>query len=1802
LTGGRPAFGLAFRFSGVVPIYRCVSTVSAAVHPGGGRSDVRGESPAVPGYVTLGELGRGADTVVYRVRRGDADWAMKVRLGFGRVDDDDLAPFRREAALLALANHPTLPRVHEVGTTEGRPYLVMDLIAGRPLASVLRLGPLPEDEVRRVGAQVGEALAAAHRVGLVHRDLKPDNIMLQPDGQARLIDFGLAAMTAEHATDTVVGTLAYAAPEQSGTLKRVVDSRSDLYSLGVVLFECATGRPPFVSTDVGELLRMHASVPAPDVRTLRPGLSAGVAEVITTLLAKDPDDRYDSAGALLADLGRLTDHPGEVVAARRSVPGRPVYRAALTGRDRELGKLVAHWRDARAGRGKVVVVRGDLGSGKTRMMGELIARVEEDGFPALYAPADDEAPLAPLRRAIEQYIAHVDQMPPAAGADARAQLLAAAGSAGKHVSALSPVLAGLLSTTDSPGPAVLGGSGDADRSEGLDDFIPAIAGFLLAWARGRGGVLICIDDAERLDGATARVLAQLTATARETPLLIVAGIDGGDVDPSEERAFQVGTVDLTVTLQPLHDAATNQLINALGGGMKFDHELLGQLATRSGRTPLEITEYLAAVIDAGLLSPAWGNWVLDVAGLDGMSLPSDMLGLITRRIDATSQPTQELLSLAAVIGQRFDRDIVARLAVPDHADAGALLDEAVEHGVLLAHGAGYAFTHEWSRAALLDRMDPGLLRTLHQRVAIDLDTNQPAERFAVARHYLHGRPEDTPDRATQAFLDAAELAIARHAGEEAVEFLEHALTLAGDDGSGLAHIRGLLADAYAMAGRLTDNVTLLETSLAAATDPLERARILTRIAGARKTVWDMNGTLSASMQGMAEAGGALPGNRLLLALSTICSYLAGKFVQITGLGFGDISDEQRARFEVRANLSHIAEEAAIRDSRPVMSLVLTLRGLYPTARLGPSQPYLSYCGGRVIVAEVLKVPGKGRWLARAERAATIVGTPEAHATVRFMSEVARSLSGRANEAALLHAMADIGHLLPVADYLDCINFSCVYLVARGRTREARTWYDRAIARLCAADLPGHHMELAALATAAGLGRVAETDLRVRHITTEGSIFTQPMMRVNTLSTLAAVAVEQRELGDRFGQVAADFAALKTHPSVLLGPQRLIYATLAYGMLERCRVVPADHRPAALADAEQAVAALRRMPGGQIITAHLLVTTADLRLVSGDPHGALTALTAADTHLKNHDVPRAAYEAARVRARAYTELGRLPEATGHAHYAISLAEHYGWPHRSNWIRAEFGLPTTAAPSTDLAASGSVKINETGSLSTYGRRLAALEQLSLAASRIVDPRELTRIALDQTLEILAAERAFLFLTDGDDDTRLVPHLGRDAAGNDIDTLTEYGSTLVERVRADRQPIVVTGTDEGAALGSKSAVAHGLRSIIVAPLLLDARLIGVVYLDSRIAKGMFTTADVGTLTAITTHIAAALETARAAQLGSAIQAAHQRLKTAETMRQAISDLAATLDPNEVLTRLHATLARVLPADASHLYLLSDNQLTPSPEPANTNATVPSTSLPVTAGGELDHLLHNAQTTNDTKTAHVLGLDASTTTSCLAIALRTRETVVGLLILTTTHPDAYTAADIELATALAAQGMIAYDNARLFAEVRHLAVTDGLTGVYNRRHFFTLAAAALNDAIQHDAALSAVMLDIDHFKRVNDTYGHPVGDQVIKTVATRLAQMTRDDDLVARYGGEEFALILTQPADGATHVAERIRAAIADTPIDTDAGPIPITISVGIAHRGQDDTNAGTLLGRADIALYQAKEEGRNCVVVGSVKFRCN
>ena len=169
-----------------------------------------------------------------------------------------------------------------------------------------------------------------------------------------------------------------------------------------------------------------------------------------------------------------------------------------------------------------------------------------------------------------------------------------------------------------------------------------------------------------------------------------------------------------------------------------------------------------------------------------------------------------------------------------------------------------------------------------------------------------------------------------------------------------------------------------------------------------------------------------------------------------------------------------------------------------------------------------------------------------------------------------------------------------------------------------------------------------------------------------------------------------------------------------------------------------------------------------------------------------------------------------------------------------------------------------------------------------------------------------------------------------------------------------------------------------------------------------------------------------------------------------------------------------------------------------------------------------------------------------------------------------------------------------RYSERLREMAITDGLTGLYNRRYFMELAERAFADAKENDLPLSVAMMDVDHFKRVNDTYGHAAGDEVLRTVAEICKGNARGSDIIGRYGGEEFVILMKDtPLPGAVSAAERIRQAVAGATIEASSAAVKVTISIGVAQMNEYTGNIDQLLSLADEALYEAKEGGRNRVV---------
>ena len=251
-------------------------------------------------------IGQGGVAWVFVGRESDGTpVAVKVLKPQYAGDGAFEARFRNESDTAAKLEHPNIIRIRSVAKTGAHVYFAMDLCPDSLGARLAREGPLPEGDILPIASDIARGLGFAHRQGVIHRDLKPDNILLRSDGRAVIADFGIARAVSGYVASTgvnmTIGTPQYLSPEQAQG--RAIDQRADLYGLGVTLYKAATGEVPFTHADWFELARMHVEETPIPLRRRRPELSRRFERVVSKCLAKHPDDRYQTAAEFAADLG-----------------------------------------------------------------------------------------------------------------------------------------------------------------------------------------------------------------------------------------------------------------------------------------------------------------------------------------------------------------------------------------------------------------------------------------------------------------------------------------------------------------------------------------------------------------------------------------------------------------------------------------------------------------------------------------------------------------------------------------------------------------------------------------------------------------------------------------------------------------------------------------------------------------------------------------------------------------------------------------------------------------------------------------------------------------------------------------------------------------------------------------------------------------------------------------------------------------------------------------------------------------------------------------------------------------------------------------------------------------------------------------------------------------------------------------------------------------------------------------------------------------------------------------------------------
>ena len=747
-------------------------------------------------YQVLSQLGSGGMGEVYRAYdpRLSRDVALKVIRRILSVgpdgEDDTLDRLLREAILASALNHPNIVTIYETGVFDTDRYIAMELVEGSTLRQAARQG-LAVGRALGIARQVSEALAVAHAAQIVHRDIKPDNVMVRPDGYVKLLDFGLARVQPEMATISqpaatteaglLLGTVAYMAPEQARG--EMVTQEADVFALGVMLYELVTGRHPFAApSQMGTLHALMWESPEPP-SFVNPEVPRAIEQLIIEMLQKDPRLR-PGASEVMYRLNLAHDSTIAVALSAVTVtqPARGVPRE-IVGRDQELEGLRHEYERAQRGQGRLVVISAEAGMGKTTLVETFLKQLDEQ-----------QEPVRVGRGRCSERLAGSEAYLPILEALDSLQKNEQLGSISRLIRAVAPSwFAQIMPASDNDSSAArLAAETAAGSQERLKRELAALFEEL-----GRmQPVVLCLDDMHWADPPTTDLLAYLARRIDTTRLLIITTCRPSDLAQGRHQFLSV-KLDLIargmcreITPESLDLVAVAKYIALRFPEHGFPSDFARLVHERSEGNPLFMSDLLRDLRRRQQVRQKDGRWVLadDLLSVE-RELPESIRSAVQRKVEALDDADRRLLGAASVQGVDFDTALIAgALQLPEE-DVEDRLDRLQrEHALVrfvdeheardrtltlryrFAHHLYYSAFYESLRGTRRAALSRAIAERLMQRIGDDVcECAAPlAVLFETARDYV---------RAAHYWNRAAQAAARLHAPDETARLARRGLDL-----------------------------------------------------------------------------------------------------------------------------------------------------------------------------------------------------------------------------------------------------------------------------------------------------------------------------------------------------------------------------------------------------------------------------------------------------------------------------------------------------------------------------------------------------------------------------------------------------------------------------------------------------------------------------------------------------------------------------------------------------------------------------------------------------------------------------------------------------------------------------------------------------------------------------------------------------------------------------------------------------------------------------------------------------------------
>ncbi|KQP37217.1 diguanylate cyclase [Pseudorhodoferax sp. Leaf274] len=1762
------------------------------------------------GYTVLQQLHHSDRSLVLRCARDDATAPVVVKIHRPAAAQPAvaMARFRHEYELARRIEHPHVLRPTRRASFEGVLYYEMPDDGALSLRELLRQGPLPLAAVLRVALAVVDALQAVHARHVIHKDVSPGNVIAELDrGVVRLIDFGIAAeLSSERPVlarpDALEGTLATLAPEQSGRMNRDVDYRADFYALGATLYECIAGRPPFAFDDPVAAVHAHLTLAPPALATWRPDVPALLDALVARLLAKAPEARYQSHHALRRDLLHLLAHldqPAQLAAhrlAQGDLPQQLQLSGRLYGRDAEVERVLRCVQAAAQGPARLLAIAGQPGIGKTAMVHEVqraLLGLRGQFVSGKFNQYGGHAPCAPFFEALQQRGRQILALPDAARARWRAALLDALADNAAVVTEAVPDLARLLG----PVPPLL----PLGPAEAENRFVRSVLQCCAALASAEEPLVLFVDDLQWSDRAARRLLREMVQDEGLRHLLLIGAYRSNEVPADHPLAQDLALYAslgedkaLLLEVGPLAPQHTRQwLADTLYCQGEEVQALAALCQAKTGGNPFFLRRFVEDLAQRQLLwldRPA-ARWRWSLEAIAGERLAENVAALMAGQLQRLPAPTQALLSVAACLGGRFDLGTLATASGQADDQAMAHLAPALQAGLLQPTDGQYRwvgvlqaeeraslqvvldFAHDRVQEAAYALAAPTEMPALHLRIGRLLlprtDPQRPA--FDVVEHLNRGAAliGDARERAALAALNLRASQRARDAAafDLAAAHADHALALAPADAWAQNHAAHLALHVHAarmaaLAGRPARLDACLDAALPHARNAAERAQLMDVRIESLYAAGQLAGTLDLGLQALRELGAVLPE---AASAQEVVALVAALRAEIEAIGV-DALAERPAMQDADALLQlAIAAKmtAAAYIGRPALLPLLTVLQVRLMVARGHAPAALSaYSVLGLMVAEFLGDYPFGYRLGRMS-----MGLIERHGWRQVQAHAGFSFN-----AFLRHWIEPIRTGLPAL---------------REVAENGQTFGNLRHAGL-ALYLHGCHALLAGEPLAA-LAPVLQSHAEVlRRIRQPVALdYVRVLQRVVAVLQGGALADPPLD-GEGFSTAALDatYAARGDQTGAMF---RHAFA---------CMLLALSGQDARAEAEGQAAARLFSAGRGMLIVPFCLFFTASaaLRLAAAEPGLADERRARAETALAqlqrntahNPELAPLALllqallapedEAEAAHARALGAAGDHPLLQ-----ALALQGRAGWRHQRTPRQAAADAAEARAAflrwgAVALAGSAPATVTATSQGPSAALDLASLMKSVEAITTETALAPLLARLLHLLRENAGAQRAAIVLGGTGGGTGSAGHwqvAADTGAAARLGALEDCDASLplplLRTVLNSAEPVLVDDLRHAPAWQALPYFArHGGRSVLGLPLLRQGQVVGALYLENEATGGAFSSERTAFLRLLSGNVVAALDNAQLVERLRELNA---------TLEQRVADRTRALRESEermlaLLGNAPVPMTVTRASDGIFVY-------------ANGPAAAGMGMTPAELIGQPAAMLYRDVRDRERLYAHYR---RDGVVRDFEVLLRTRddEDRWGLVTLV---PMVYDGEASVMATVIDITA-----RKHMEEELRRLATTDALTGVANRGHFMARAASELQRARRYGRPLAIVMLDIDHFKQINDQYGHSAGDEAIRQATAACCAMVRQQDLVGRLGGEEFGILLPEAdMEAALHLAERLRERIAamHVPLSPHCA-LRMTASFGVAQ-WQDGEGADALLGHADSALYAAKHAGRNRVCAG-------